>query len=493
MKYLIGIDIGTSATKSALFDTEGNLIRSASAEYPMMQPEIGWAEENPEDFWRATCKTLREITDGFDGEIVGIGLSGQMHSLVMLDERDEVIRPAILWCDQRTAKECEELTAIIGNDELVRISGNTAMPAFTASKLMWVRNNEPENFKRCKHVLLAKDYVRFKLTGEYVIDVSDASGMQLMDIKTKKYSKELSDAVGIDEKCLPRIMESYEVSGRVTDEAAALTGVKAGTVVAAGAGDNAAAAVGTGVVSVGDAFTTIGTSGVVFIPTESPICDRDGRFNCFCDATGSWHVLGITQAAGLSMNWFRSSFAKNLSYREIDEGAAAVPVGSEKLVYLPYLMGERTPILDSSARGVFFGLSAVHTSAHLARAVMEGVSYSLYSCLEAISASGIEIKEMSLCGGGAKSPLWHGMLSDVYGIPVKTMISTESASLGAAILGGCAAGVYSSVAEGSEICVRANVPLTPNAENHEKYMKLYSIYKELYPVLKDSFRELNNI
>ena len=493
MKYLIGIDVGTSATKSALFDTAGNLIRSASAEYPMMQPNIGWAEENPEDFWQATCTTLREITDGLDGEILGIGLSGQMHSLVMLDERDEVIRPAILWCDQRTAEDCKTLTEAVGNDELVRISGNVAMPAFTASKLMWVKRVEPENFKRCKHVLLAKDYVRFKLTGEYVIDVSDASGMQLMDINTKTYSDLLRKTVGIDKACLPKIVESYAVSGKVSASAAALTGVAEGTVVAGGAGDNAAAAVGTGIVSAGDAFTTIGTSGVIFVPAERPICDEAGRFNCFCDATGGWHVLGITQAAGLSMSWFRDSVAKDTSYRKIDEGAENIPVGSDNLIYLPYLMGERTPILDSNARGVFFGLSASHSNAHLARAVMEGVSYSLYSCLEAICDSGVDINCMSLCGGGAKSPLWHEMLTDIYGIPVKTMASAESASLGAAILGGCAAGVYSSVLEGCKICVKSNAEKAPNAENHEKYMRLYSLYKELYPTLRESFIKLADI
>jgi xylulokinase len=327
------------------------------------------------------------------------------------------------------------------------------MPAFTASKLMWVKRHEPENFAKCKHILLAKDYVRFKLTGEYAIDVSDASGMQLMDINTKTYSDVLCSAVGVDKALLPKILESYEISGRVSAEAEKLTGIPCGTVVAGGAGDNAAAAIGTGIVSEGDAFTTIGTSGVIFVPTEHPICDNAGRFNCFCDAAGGWHVLGITQAAGLSMRWFRDNVAKDTSYRAIDAGAEKIPVGSDNLIYLPYLMGERTPILDPRARGVFFGLSASHTNAHLARAVMEGVSYSLYSCLEAISENGVAVNCMSLCGGGAKSPLWHGMLTDIYGIDVQTMASSESASLGAAILGGCAAGVYASPKDACKICV----------------------------------------
>lgn len=493
MKYIIGIDVGTSATKSSLFDIDGNLINSASCEYPMLQLKNGWAEENPDDFWRAALMTLREICSECDGEIVGIGLSGQMHSLVMLDENDTVIRPAILWCDQRTTAECERLTEKLGKEKLVSLSGNTAMPAFTVSKIMWVKANEPENYKKCKHILLAKDYIRFKLTGEYKTDVSDASGMQLMNIKTRKWSEELCSASGVDMSLLPKICESVDISGRVSCEAAELTGLPAGIVVAGGAGDNAAAAIGTGVYAQGDAFTTIGTSGVVFAPTAKPVCDIDGRFNCFCDANGAWHVLGITQAAGLSMNWFRANIATAKSYREIDDGAAFVPIGSDGLIYLPYLMGERTPILDSNARGVFFGLSASHTNSHLARAVMEGVSFSLKSCLDAIVDKGIDIKRMSLCGGGAKIVLWQKMIADVYGLPISIMLSSESAALGAAILGGCAAGVYSSVEDGCKRCVLHASTVDFDKSSSDKYKGYYNIYIKLYPILKNSFSELKAI
>ena len=493
MKYIIGIDVGTSATKTSLFDTDGNLVASASAEYPMYQPNNGWAEEDPDDFWDAACETLKKICGGCDGEIVGIGLSGQMHSLVMLDENDKVIRRAILWCDQRTGEQCDRLTEVLGADRLAALSGNTAMPAFTASKLMWVKDNEPENFARCKHIMLAKDYIRFKLTGEYATDVSDASGMQLMDIHTREWSEELCSAVGIDMSVLPKLYESCAVSGRVTDEAAALTGLAPGTPVAGGAGDNAAAAIGTGVCSEGAAFTTIGTSGVVFAPTSSPIYDTLGRFNCFCDANGSWHVLGITQSAGLSMNWFRNNLSTEKNYRAIDEGAAGVQIGSGGLVYLPYLMGERTPILNPDARGVFFGLSASHTNSHLARAVMEGVSFSLKSCLDAICERGISIDRMALCGGGAKSALWQKMIADIYGLPIEIMLSAESASLGAAILGGCAGGVYSSVEEGCRRCVGKSSVIDADPTATETYAKYYGIYKQLYPILKGSFTDLKNI
>ena len=490
MKYLIGIDIGTSGTKSALYDTEGRLVASADAEYPMSQPKVGWAEENPEHWWEAVCKTLSQICPIADGEIVGVGLSGQMHSLVMLDADNCVIRPAILWCDQRTAAECAEIEQTVGVERLVQISGNRAIPAFTASKLLWVRAHEPENYARLAHILLAKDYIRFKLTGEYATERSDASGMQLLDINTGEWSDELCTALCVDKAMLGKVYESSEQTGSVTAEAAKLTGLPVGVPVAGGAGDNAAAAVGSAVCKEGRAFTTIGTSGVVFVPTSRPVTDIDGRFNTFCAALpGSWHVLGITQAAGLSMNWYRGKLVPELSYKELDERCESIPLGSEGLIYLPYIMGERTPILDTNARGVFFGLSALHTRDHMARAVIEGVSYSLYSCLEEIKARGVEIDDMTLCGGGSKSPLWQQILSDVYGVRIKTLASSESAAFGAAILGGVAAGVYPTVEEGASV-VRTGASVVPDVLRHCEYMKRYAIYKSLYPALKDSFAAL---
>ena len=495
MKYLIGIDIGTSGTKSVLFDTLGNVIASATAEYPLSQPHNGWAEQDPRDWWEAVQKTLSIITkSAADGEIVGVGLSGQMHSLVLLNEKNEVIRPAILWCDQRTEEECREIEERIGRERLIEITANPALTGFTASKLLWVQKHEPENFRKAAHILLAKDYIRFKLTGEYATEVSDASGMQLLDVPARKWSAEVCEALKIPMHLLAKVYESADVTGYITKEAALVTGLPAGIPVAGGGGDNAASAIGTGVCTEGDAFTTIGTSGVVFAPTKSPVIDPKGRVHTFCAAVpGTWHVMGVTQAAGLSLNWFRGQLASELSYREIDDLCKDLPIGAEKLIYLPYLMGERTPILDPNARGVFFGLSAMHTKAHMARAVMEGISYSLRDCLEILNEMKIDVSSMTLCGGGAKSPFWRQMLADVYGIPVGILASNEGAALGAAILGGCAAGIYASVEEGCKTCIGGGEQVTPNAQAHAEYEKFYGIYQKIYPQTKDIFAQMKNL
>ena len=494
MKYLIGIDIGTSGTKSVLFDVEGNVIASALEEYPLYQPENGWAEQNPEDWWQAVCKTLKVITASAEGEICGVGLSGQMHGLVMLDEDGEVIRNSIIWCDGRTAKECEEIENLVGHDKLIEITANPALPGFTASKIMWVKKHEPENYKKCKHILLPKDYIRFKLTGEFATEVSDASGMQLLDIKNRCWSEEILKILDIDSSLLAKVYESPDVTGRITNDISALTGLPEGIPVAGGAGDNAAAAIGTGVCCDGKAFTTIGTSGVVFAHTDKPIIDKEGRVHTFCCAVpGAWHVMGVTQSAGLSVNWFKNNIANEFSYKEIDERCEELPIGSDKLMYLPYLMGERTPILDSSARGVFFGLSARHTKMNMARAVMEGVSYSLMSCMDVLKEMNISVSDMALCGGGAKSNFWKKMMADVYGISLKIMKSEEGPALGAAILAGCAAGIYGSVAEGCEKAVKIKEKVTENQDNHNRYLEFYEIYKGLYPGLKDSFKALENL
>ena len=494
-KYLIGMDIGTSGTKSVLFDLDGNTIASHTEEYPMYQPQNGYAEQNPDDWWIAAQKSLKAITLGIpDMEIIGIGLSGQMHSLVLLDENNSVIRPSILWCDQRTAEECQDIENIIGKERLIEITANPALPGFTASKLMWVKKHEPENFEKTAHILLAKDYIRFKLTGEYATEVSDASGMQLLDINSRQWSLEVCQHLGIDIHKLAKVYESPEITGYITEEASSLTGLPKGLPVAGGGGDNAASAIGTGVYKEGSAFTTIGTSGVVFAPTNTPRVDPEGRIHTFCAAVpGTWHVMGVTQAAGLSLNWFRGNFASDTSYAEIDKICADIPIGANRLIYLPYLMGERTPILDSCARGVFFGLSALHTKYHLARAVIEGVSYSLYSCLEVLNEIGVRTDDMALCGGGAKSAFWRQMLADVYGTEIKTMESSEGAALGVAILAGCAAGAFETVEEGCRRMVRTKSKIGYNDSAHNDYLKVYSIYKKVYPSLKDRFAELNRI
>lgn len=492
MQYLVGIDIGTSGTKSVLFDTMGNVIDSCLVEYPMYQPKNGWAEQDPIDWWNAVCKSLKKITaSATDGEICGVGMSGQMHGLVMLDENNNILRNSIIWCDGRTTKECKEIEEAIGHERLIEITANPALEGFTASKIMWVKNNEPEIYKKCRHILLPKDYIRLMLTGEYATEVSDASGMQLLDIANRCWSKEVCDKLNIDMSLLPKVYESPELTGYITEEASKKTGLKLGIPVAGGAGDNAAAAIGTGVYKNGKAFTTIGTSGVVFAHTDKMLIDKKGRVHTFCCAVpNEWHVMGVTQAAGLSLNWFKNNLAKEYTYKQLDEKCERIPIGADKLVYLPYLMGERTPILDTNARGVFCGLSAMHTNIHMARAVMEGVTYSLYNGLEVLNEMGVNISDMTVCGGGAKSDLWKKMIADVYAVDVKTVNTSEGAALGAAILAGCASGIYSSVQDGCKQTIKINSNTECGLENHKRYMNFYKIYKGLYSKLKDSFDAL---
>jgi xylulokinase len=487
MQYLIGIDIGTSGTKTVLFDTLGNAINSHTILYPMYQPQNGWAEQNPEDWWNATLETLKRVTENINNnDIKGIGLSGQMHGLVMLDCEGNVIRPSIIWCDQRTEKECEEITLRVGAKRLIEITANPALTGFTASKILWVRNNEPENYKKCKHILLPKDYIRYKLTGELATEVSDASGMQLLDIEKRCWSDEVLEKLEIDKALLARVYESPEITGYVTNE------ICKGVPVVGGAGDNAAAAVGTGVVEDGKAFTTIGTSGVVYAHTSNMQIDKKGRVHTFCCAVpGEWHIMGVTQGAGLSLNWFRNNFCENTSYKEIDEMASNIEIGSNKLIYLPYLMGERTPHLDPNARGVFFGLSNIHTRAHLARAVMEGVSFSLRDCLEILKEMNISVSDMAACGGGGTSAIWRQMLADLYSCKVKTIISNEGPCLGVAILAGVGVGIYPSVLDGCKKVIKTKSEQAPILENSRKYKDYYEIYKDLYPSLKECYKKIN--
>lgn len=483
MKYLIGVDIGTSGTKTVLFDENGNKIRSKTVEYPMYQPQNGWAEQNPEDWYNAVYETLKYVSEGIDG-ICGIGLSGQMHGLVMLDKDGEVIRPSIIWCDQRTAKECEEITTLVGRDRLVEITANPALTGFTASKILWVRNNEPENYKKCAKILLPKDYIRYKLTGEFATEVSDASGMQLLDVPKRDWSDEVLEKLQIDKDLLAPVYESQEVTGYVKG-----IGILEGVPVVGGAGDNAAAAIGSGVCKSGKAFTTIGTSGVVYAHTDEPVIDKAGRVHTFCCAVpGKWHVMGVTQGAGLSLKWFRTNFASELSYKEIDEIAKNVPIGAEKLIYLPYLMGERTPHLDPNARGVFLGISAMHEKKHFLRAVLEGVTYSLRDCLEVLREMNIPLSDMVAVGGGGTSALWREMLCGTFSLPVKTIEAGEGPALGVAILAGVGAGLYSSVEEACDKLIKFTEPQMP--VNVDEYERVYQIYRGIYPQIKDTFEKL---
>lgn len=504
MNYLIGIDLGTSATKTVLFDENGNVIASASKEYPLYQPQNGWAEQKPEDWRDAALETITKVVkdSGVDKEeIKGLGISGQMHGLVMLDENNEVIRPSIIWCDQRTAKECEEITEKVGAERLIEITANPALTGFTASKILWVKNNEPENYAKCRHILLPKDYVRFILTGEYATEVSDASGMQLLDVPHRCWSDEVLEKLEIDKSMLAKVYESPEVTGTILPEIAEKTGLSEKTVVVGGAGDNAAAAVGTGVVKDGKAFTTIGTSGVVFAHSKNVTIDPKGRVHTFCCAVpGCWHVMGVTQGAGLSLQWFRNNFCQDYMEKAKEEGCDAydyinrdvesVPLGANRLIYLPYLMGERTPHLDPDCRGVFFGLSAIHTRKDMLRAVMEGVSYSMKDCNDILKEMGVEVDDMMACGGGGRSAVWRQMLADMYGCTVKTVAAKEGPALGVAILAGVGAGIYESVEAACDKMIHTDKSCDAIPENTKKYEEYHKIYKNLYGCLKDQYKEL---
>ncbi len=504
MDYLIGVDLGTSGTKTVLFDTAGAVVASKTVEYPLYQERNGWAEQDPLDWWNAAAETIRAVVSesGVDpASIRGLGISGQMHGLVMLDGEGNVLRRSIIWCDQRTAKECDEITARVGKERLIEITANPALTGFTASKILWVRNNEPETYAKCAHILLPKDYVRYMLTGDFATEVSDASGMQLLDVPHRCWSAEVLEKLEIDPALLPKVYESPEVTGVISEAAAKRTGLLPGTPVVGGAGDNAAAAVGTGVVTDGTAFTTIGTSGVVFAHTSDISIDPKGRVHTFCCAVpGAWHVMGVTQGAGLSLKWFRDNFcgaeketAASMDvdpYYLMDKEAEQVPIGCNRLLYLPYLMGERTPHLDPDCRGAFIGLSAMHTKRDLLRAVMEGVTFSQRDSLEVLRGMGVLVDTMLACGGGGTSKLWRQMLADTFACPVRTVASKEGPALGVAILAGVGAGIYPSVEEGCRRVIRLNDSQPPIEENVPVYEKYYRLYTRLYPALKDQYKAL---
>lgn len=507
MSFLLGIDIGTSGTKTVLFDEAGNTIASSVEEYPLYQPNIGWAEQDPEDWWKATYLTIRHVIQkgGIDpADIKGVGLSGQMHGAVLLDKNYNVLRKSIIWCDQRSSAECDQITSLIGKERLIEITANPALTGFTASKILWVRNNEPQIYEKVSKILLPKDYIRFKLTGEFATEVSDASGMQLMDIPGRKWSDEVLTKLEIDKSTLGKLYESQEITGTVNKEASSLTGLKEGTIVVGGAGDQAAGAVGNGIVKPGVVSSTIGTSGVVFAFSQNVSIDPKGRVHTFCHAVpNTWHIMGVTQGAGLSLKWFRDNFCieeKRTAelmgvdpYMLMDKEAEKVAAGCSGLIYLPYLMGERTPHLDPNAKGVFFGLSAKHEKPDMVRAVMEGVVYSLKDCLEIIKEMGVNVSEVRASGGGGKSPLWRQMQSDVFGTEITTINSSEGPALGVALLAGVGAGIYSSVTEACDKVISVKTRQQADMGLNNRYNKFYDIYKRLYISLKKDFADLSSI
>jgi len=507
MKFLLGIDIGTSGTKTVLFDTEGKPLASKSVEYPMYQPNNGWAEQDPMDWWDATVEGIKAVLASSNAdphEIAGIGLSGQMHGLVMLDKKGNVLRPSIIWCDQRTTAECEQMNKVLGAKRVIEITANPPMIGFTAAKILWVQNNEPEIYEKCAHILLPKDFIRFKLTGEFATEVSDASGMQLMDVSERNWSSEVLSKLQIDRKLLGTMHESPDVTGMIHHEVADLTGLAVGTKVVGGAGDNPAAAIGTGVVKEGSAFTTIGSSAVIYAVSDDIHIDHECRINSLCASVpGKWTVMSCTQAAGMSLKWFRDACfsaerdkmekeGKDI-YAYMTDLASKVPIGAEKLLYLPYLMGERSPHPNPNCRGVFFGLSNIHDRSHMIRAVLEGVSYSLLECVEVFRDMGVPVSDMTLTGGGGRSPMWQQMLADLYECPVTTLSADEGAALGAALLAGVGGNVYRSVEEAAELVVKKNKALTNDEKNYSQYRPYYDLYKQLYLSLKADFDKLASL
>jgi len=501
MGYLIGADVGTTGTKTLICDEAGKVLASATVEFPLHSPRPLWSEQDPADWWRATSESIRQVIAGAGvsgGEVTGIGLSGQMHGLVMLDEAGEVIRPAILWNDQRTAAECADITDTIGRERLLELVCNPALTGFTAPKILWVRSNEPANYERCRKMLLPKDYVRFRLSGTFATEVSDASGTLLLDIRERAWCGEVLERLGIDGALLPECYESSEVSACVRPAVAADLGIPSGTPIVGGGGDQAAGAVGNGIVRSGVISATIGTSGVVFAFSDSVATDPRGRVHTFCHAVpGKWHVMGVMLSAGGSLQWLRDTLGqvecreaeqKGVDPYEIlcDEAARAAP-GCEGLLFLPYLTGERTPHANPNARGAWIGLTRRHGKDELIRSVMEGITYGMKDSLEIIREMGIEVGEVRLSGGGARSGLWRQMQADVYAQPVCTINAEQGPAYGVALLAGVGTGVWSSVEEACEACITVTSRLKPARKQRAVYRQFYPVFRKLYRSLRKDF------
>jgi xylulokinase len=503
----VGVDVGTTGTKTILVDHKGKLVAKAVAEYPLHSPQLGWTEQHPADWWTATVQTIREVlqTSGVKPErIVGLGLSGQMHGSVFLDAAGEVIRPAILWNDQRTALQCEAITSKVGRKQIVAETCNPVLTGFQAPKIIWLRDHEPGNYERLAQVLLPKDYIRYRLTGEYATEVSDASGTALFNVPQRRWSDLIIGRLGLPKSWLPRVYESPEVTGAITRLAAEATGLRVGTLVVGGGGDQAAGGVGNGIVESGAVSCTTGTSGVVFAHLDSPVMDEQLRTHTFCHAVpGKWHVMGVMLSAGGSLRWLRDAlFAEEKSvsaqlgvdpYELMTAEAERVPPGSEGLVFLPYLTGERTPHPDPAARGVFFGLGLTHERRHLTRAVLEGVAYGLRDCFDLIAGMGLQMPQVRVSGGGSRSRLWRQIQADVAGREMCVINMAEGAAFGAALLAGVGAGVYADVGAACRQTIRVVSTLQPRPEAVAAYEVGYQLYRSLYPTLRASFARLHEV
>lgn len=492
----LGIDISTSSAKALLMDTSGNVVVSASTPLSLSTPHPLWSEQNPEDWWQGVVASIRKAlaAAAVSAEsIKAIGLTGQMHGLVLLDAAGAVLRPAILWNDQRTAAECDDIRTRLGKQRLIQITGNDALTGFTAPKILWVMKNEPQIFSKARHILLPKDYIRYRLTAEYAMDKADGSGTILFDLKARNWSQQVLTALGIPSDLMPPTFEGSEFTGVVSAAAAQQTGLKAGVPVAAGGGDQAAQAVGVGVVETGVVALTVGTSGVVFAATPSALIEPDGRLHAFCHALpGMWHFMGVMLSAAGSLQWYRDTLAPGESFDALLEQAESVPAGSEGLQFLPYLSGERAPYPDPLARGAWVGLTLRHQQAHLTRAVLEGVSFGLKDNFTLIRNAGLgEIRQVRASGGGVKGALWRQILASVLEAELVTVNTTEGAAFGAALLAGVGAGAWPDVPSACAATIRITGQTLPDPSQIEAYRKAYPQYRALYPALKPSFAALS--
>jgi xylulokinase len=505
MAVALGIDIGTSGTKTLAIDETGRILASASAEYPCSHPHPGWSEQDPELWWQATCETIKAVLHRGGirpDEVTGVGISGQMHGSVFMDEHGKVIRPALLWNDQRTVAECDEITRLAGGrDELLRLVANPAVTGFTAPKIIWLRNHEPQNYQHLRQVLLPKDYIRYRLSGTYASEVSDASGTLLLDVKNRRWSHELMSRLGLDSSILPPCYESHVISAKVSSLGAAQCGLAEGTPIAGGAGDQPASAVGNGIVRGGVVSATVGTSGVVFAHADQPEFGPAGVLQAGCHAVaGAWPTMGVVLSAGGALQWLRNHLAQTEMdkarllgvdpYELITEEAAAVAPGCEGLVFLPYLTGERTPHFDAYARAGWIGLTVRHDRRHMIRSCMEGVTFAMRESLDLVRASGVAINQVRLSGGGARSPFWRQMQADIYGSTAATINAAEGPAFGVALLAFVGTGVFATVPEACDATIREIEQIVPDAATQEVYNKAYGCYRKAYQALKPLFTEM---
>ncbi len=494
MSHVLGLDVSTTATKAVLLDAEGTVHAASSSGYTFETPQPLWSEQDPQLWWDGTITAIRGAlaASGVEGDDVeAVGLAGQMHGLVALDRHDDVLRPAILWNDQRTEAECDEIRETIGRDRLIAVTGNDALAGFTAPKLVWVRRHEPDVWSRIAHILLPKDLVRLRLTGDHAVDRADGAGTLLFDLAARDWSAEVVDALGIDSAWLPTTYEGPAITGSISAEAADATGLRAGTPVVAGGGDQAAAAVGVGAVEPGVVSLSLGTSGVVFTATDEPLIDPEGRLHSFCHAVPDrWHVMGVMLSAAGSLQWFRDALAPGVAFPALVDEALGAPPGSDGVLFLPYLSGERTPYPDPHARGAFVGLAARHGRPHLTRSVLEGVAFGLKDSLELMRTVGVTgFDEIRATGGGSKSALWRQILADVLEMPVMTTTSSEGAAQGAAMLAATGAGWFADVQDACRTLVTSGERVEPSPA--DVYRERYAQYRSLYPALAPTFRSIS--